>query len=677
MTKRARFDIEANGLYDTVTKLHCLSFSIMTDGVRGPIRRAVGHNQIIQAWKIICECDEAVAHNGIGYDLFALWKVLKLKLPATVQMIDTFVLSCLIHPDIDAEDGSKHSLEAWGIRLGNHKGTYEEWCILNHIADPWAEYRPEMGDYCDQDVSVLCDLDDQLIKDMQGWDWAPSARMEHQFAKDFQVQAMRGVYIDKVHAEALRLTISKEMVALAAKVEPFIPDRPGTKGQLKETTPPKIQFKKDGSPSAMALKWFDEVKQFSDYIEDQQDFGPATEGTWYGKFEGKWHALPTPADAEGDRLPLRDLFKATLADQQHIKTWLMDCGWIPTMWSFKKAKDAKGKMRFVRGDDKQLIPTWPKFHDKGVLCVNLESINTEFEHVKDVVRWVVIRHRLGLVQSILDALRPDGTVSATGMALGTPTSRVTHKVVANVPKADPTVTLGKECRAMFIARPGRKFTGVDAAGLELRCLGHYVGSPELIEMVCNGSSKDGTDIHSVLAKACFPLVPSRAVQKNVTYAWLYGASDKKIGQTAGHADGKAEAAGAEIRKRLIAAIPGLDKLMESIEKQAKKGYVKAIDGRRIEIRGKHATLNMLLQSCGSILVKMAQCYMNAKIRKLKLDAWQVISYHDEVQLDCHPDHTEQAGQLFIEGLQWAGKHVGFRCPLDGEVKIGNSWADTH
>lgn len=669
MTTRARFDTEGNGFYDAITAIHCMSFSIaikQPDGSfkRGPTTRAVGHKQIIAAWEIVSACDQAVAHNGIGYDLFVLWKVLRLKLPETCEMVDTFVLSCLLYPDIEQEDGSRHSLEAWGQRLDNRKGSYEEWCILNHIADPWAEYRPEMGDYCDQDVEVLCDLDDHILADLAKWDWSQAARMEHQFAKDFAVQAQRGVMVDQPHIERLLRSIDKEMVRISGIVEPLLPPRGGTKGQLKEVTPPKIQFKKDGSPSANCLKWFDQVEQ-------------QTDGKWRGQWQKAWHELPTPADEMGERQPLQTEFPASLADQQHIKTWLMDMGWQPTMWSYKKSKDAKGKMRFVRGDDGQLIPTWPKFHDKGKLCENLESIQTDFEHVKLVVRWVVIRHRRGLVQSIKDAIRPDGTVSATGMALGTPTSRVTHKVVANVPKADKDVLLGKECRAMFIARPKRKFTGVDAAGLELRCLGHYVGTPELIEMVCNGNSKDGTDIHSVLAKACYPLVPSRAVQKNVTYAWLYGASDKKIGQTAGHGDGKAEKVGAEIRAKLIAAIPGLDKLMKSIDKAAKAGYVKAIDGRRIEIRGKHATLNMLLQSCGSILVKMAQCYMNMKIRKLKLDAWQVISYHDEVQLDCFPEHAEQAGRLFIEGLQWAGRHVGFRCPLDGEVKVGLSWADTH
>lgn len=678
MTTRARFDIESNGFLETITKVHCLSWHIAVkqeDGsfLRGPAQRAVGHKAIRAALLVLDACDQLVAHNGIGYDLLALWKVLRWKFRPGIEHVDTFVLSCLVHPDIDAEDGSKHSLEAWGKRLGNHKGDYTQWCEANGIIDPWSEYREEMGVYCDQDVDLLGDVDDTLIKDMAGWDWSHSAAMEHQFAKDFAVQAQRGVLVDLPWINRLLRSIDKEMVRIDGIVEPLLPPRPGTKTQLKACRPPKLFFKKDGAPSANALKWFDKVWQ--------QD-----NGVWWGEWQGRNYKLISDCPMEDDgseRKPLQTMFPATLADQQHIKTWLMDMGWRPTMWSYKKKKDDKGKLRYIRDDKGKLIPTWPKFHDKGVLCENLESINTDFEHVKLVVRWVVIRHRRGLVQSIKDAIRPDGTVSATGMALGTPTSRVTHKVVANIPKADKTVLLGKECRAMFIARPGRVFVGIDASGLELRCLAHYVGTQDLIDTIIKGKKPgdegyEGIDeIHTKLWKACDPYVRSRSDQKPVTYGWLYGASDSKLGITAGHAENKADKVGGIIRKRLISGIPGLDKLMERIEKSAGKGWIKAIDGRKIEIRAKHATLNTLLQSCGSILVKMAQCYMNAKIRELKLDAWQVISYHDEVQLDCHPDHAQQAGELFIEGLQWAGEQLGIRCPLDGEVKIGKSWADTH
>ena len=651
--KRGRFDIEADGLLDTVTKVHCLALKIGNEKAQLFVGDAIQ-----QGLDLLDSCDTIVAHNGIAYDLMVLWKFYKWKPKAKV--VDTFTRSCLVHPDIEGG----HSLEEWGLRVGIPKTLFE---------GPWDHYTEAMGSYCLDDVATLVALDEQLMKDMEGWDWAAADHMEHQFAKDFAIQGMRGVKVDQKLCHKLVEQIDKEMLDIEATIEPLLPMKEGTKGQLDDVTPPKKQFKKDGTPSALCLKFFDEIQEG---VLEGMRLAPGSIvrdalSQHYGRKGDLFYPLPWVG-------PLYTQFPAMLKDQQHIKTWLMDMGWKPTMWSFKKQKDAKGKMRFVRDDKGQLIPTWPKFHEKGVLCANLENINSDFPHVKACVRWIVIRHRRGIARGVLDALRPDGTVAATGFALATPTSRVAHVApVANIPKAEPEVVLGKECRAIFVARPGRKFVGVDAAGLELRMLAHYVGSPELIKMVVEGTKENGTEIHTVLWKACDPLVPSRTIQKNVTYGWLYGASDKKLGQTAGHPDGTAEKAGKEIRKRMVAAIPGLNVLMKKIEAAAKVGYLKAMDGRKIEVRMKHATLNTLLQSAGSILVKWAQCYMNAAIRKKRLDAWQVISYHDEVQLDAHPAHAEQAGRLFIEGLQWAGRKFNVRCPLDGEVKVGNNWAETH
>lgn len=649
--KRGRFDLESDGLLDVVTKVHCLSLKLD----KATTALYVGHAEIRRALALLDRCHTIVAHNGIAFDLMVLWKIFRWK-PKAPVVEDTMILSCLIHPDIEGG----HSLEEWGLRVGQPKQEY----TLG-----WSEYSETMGQYCVGDTDTLAKVDDRLLKDREGWGWDASVKMEHQFAKDFAVQGWRGVLVDKPHCLNLLQKIDDEMAEIAQLVEPLLPERDGTKGQLKEVTPPKLQFKKDGTPSGPCRKWFEEVKPMP--VAGTGDPTPV----WHGFKYGVWHRLPTPMLEDGSsRAPLRTKFPATLADQQHIKTWLMDMGWKPTMWSFKK--DSKtGK--YVRGDNGQLVPTWPKFHDKGELCKALEEITSEFEHVRKVVRWVVIRHRRGLVQSIVNAIRADGTVPATGFALGTPTSRVTHQVVANIPKAEPEVVYGKECRAMFIARPGRRLVGVDAAGLELRCLAHYVGTPEIVKMIVEGKKEDGTEIHTFLWNACKEWVKSRTVQKNVNYGWLYGASDKKLGQTAGHPDGTAEKIGKKIRAALVKAVPGLEALMQKIDAAAKVGYIKAIDGRRIAIRAKHATLNTLLQSCGSILVKWAQCYMNAKIRERRLDAWQVISYHDEVQLDCHPAHAEEAGQLFIEGLQWAGRRFKVYCPLDGEVKVGYNWADTH
>ena len=66
------------------------------------------------------------------------------------------------------------------------------------------------------------------------------------------------------------------------------------------------------------------------------------------------------------------------------------------------------------------------------------------------------------------------------------------------------------------------------------------------------------------------------------------------------------------------------------------------------------------------------------IKKKGLDAKLVISYHDEVVLDCSDVETAlKAGELFIDGLKWAGKFYGFRVPLDGSMEVGKDWGEVH
>ena len=51
--------------------------------------------------------------------------------------------------------------------------------------------------------------------------------------------------------------------------------------------------------------------------------------------------------------------------------------------------------------------------------------------------------------------------------------------------------------------------------------------------------------------------------------------------------------------------------------------------------------------------------------------------HDEVQLTAEPEKAEQLGQLFKQAIQLAGERLGLRCQLDGEYMIGANWKDCH
>ena len=41
------------------------------------------------------------------------------------------------------------------------------------------------------------------------------------------------------------------------------------------------------------------------------------------------------------------------------------------------------------------------------------------------------------------------------------------------------------------------------------------------------------------------------------------------------------------------------------------------------------------------------------------------------------DQAEKFGWLAVECIKAAGIKLNLRCPLDGEYKVGKTWADTH
>ena len=99
--------------------------------------------------------------------------------------------------------------------------------------------------------------------------------------------------------------------------------------------------------------------------------------------------------------------------------------------------------------------------------------------------------------------------------------------------------------------------GCDLSGVELRMLAHYLARYDggrYADILING------DIHQVNADK---IGVSRKLVKNITYAFLYGAGDLKIGHTYDPllSDARAKSKGKEIRTAYVAAIPGLADLL--------------------------------------------------------------------------------------------------------------------
>jgi DNA polymerase I-like protein with 3'-5' exonuclease and polymerase domains len=295
-----------------------------------------------------------------------------------------------------------------------------------------------------------------------------------------------------------------------------------------------------------------------------------------------------------------------------------------------------------------------------------------YDEAKMLVDYLTLTKRIGQLAEGKEAwmkLETEGRIHGSVNTNGTVTGRCTHSRpnVAQVPAV--YAKHGKECRELFCASEGKLLVGCDASGLELRCLGHYLSTfdnGEYIDIILNG------DIHTANQQAAG--LETRDQAKTFIYGWLYGAGAPKIGSIIG--GGARE--GQILMKRFLKKMPALKYLKDSIENAlGDRDYLVGLDGRHLPIRSKHSALNALLQSAGSILMKQATISAYNSFCSKGLNVKQVAHIHDEIQYEAESGEADLVGQLAVGAIQRAGKPFGFRCPLDGEYKIGKNWAETH
>jgi DNA polymerase I-like protein with 3'-5' exonuclease and polymerase domains len=229
-----------------------------------------------------------------------------------------------------------------------------------------------------------------------------------------------------------------------------------------------------------------------------------------------------------------------------------------------------------------------------------------------------------------------------------------------------------EFRKLFTATPGQILVGADLAGIELRMLGSYLGrySNTFADTLLNG------DIHQVNADK---VGVSRRDIKTITYAFIYGAGNQKIGSSYDPllSEAKAKKKGKEIREAFVSAIDGLSELLEAVKTSSQKGWIKSIDGRRIKVNSPHKALNMLLQSSAAVIAKRWMVINNDTINQTGLCASQLAFIHDELQFECAPEHVQDLSTSLVYSAAAAGEYYNLRIPIEAEAKHGKDWSEVH
>jgi DNA polymerase I-like protein with 3'-5' exonuclease and polymerase domains len=233
-------------------------------------------------------------------------------------------------------------------------------------------------------------------------------------------------------------------------------------------------------------------------------------------------------------------------------------------------------------------------------------------------------------------------------------------------------------RELFVPHPGMVMVGADLEGLELRCLGHYLhrfDEGAFADVVING------DIHQQNADrvGC-----TRKEVKTLTYAFIYGAGDQKLGHSLRPelSDAQKKQLGGELRRKFLDAIPGLEPLIDAVKQRVRSsGRLRALDGRPVFCTAEHASLNYLLQSCGAIISKKwvvtGQDLLDEAGLTYDTDYTRCAYVHDEVQLSVVPSEVDRVKQLLEDAAPLAGQFYNFRVPITAAADSGNNWAATH
>jgi len=292
----------------------------------------------------------------------------------------------------------------------------------------------------------------------------------------------------------------------------------------------------------------------------------------------------------------------------------------------------------------------------------------ENKHIPEavlVLEYLLLQKRYAQVSSWLEHVEEDGRVHGRVTTNGAITGRMTHQTpnMAQVPAGYSQY--GEECRQCWTVPTGKKLVGFDASGLELRMLAHYMDDEEFTNVLLT------EDVHTRNQMAAG--LDTRPQAKTFIYAFLYGAGDAKIGSIVG---GTATH-GRKLKQRFLSNTPALESLRERVGVASQRGHLVGLDGRKLWVRSEHSALNTLLQAAGAIVMKKALVLLDDYATQWNIDYKFVGNIHDEVQTEVAAEQAEKFGYLAVECLKAAGIYYKLRCPLDGEYKVGTTWAETH
>lgn len=553
-----------------------------------------------------------VGHNIIGYDAPTLNRLCGTRLSIS-DLIDTMVMSMVYSPSLEGG----HALGDWGRRLKYPKFDFSD----------FSKFTPEMLRYCAQDARLCRRIFLELLRRMSSAKFTNfGLDIEHRSWQLIQKQRQDGFAFNLPEAHILFAKVREAEQQLQDKIHAIWPP------ELKLVETYKRPFKKDGTPSA----------NFTRHLDAYEKVVVSKDHSEYDCYAYVSFNIGSP--------------------QQRIAR-LLELGWRP----YPDERTKTGQPQATRKG--QLVPSLVQFVEESGL-----------EGPKLIAEWIDLNARGNMINTWIEAYN-----ESTGRIHGTlwlaNTLRFKHSApnTANIPAVRVTKegqalrgidgVYTYEARDLWTVRDRatRRLVGVDAKGIQLRVLAHYLNNPAFTKEVIDG------DPHSYNQE--IGGFRTRAIAKTFIYAFLLGAGDEKVGQIIGSTstDGKATKA------RFINNFPGLAELLDDLGRQVERtGRIRLCDGTPIIVQQPHTRLGYLLQGDESRIMKLASILANQENRKRGLDVIKVGDIHDEWQNDVLLEHVDPfAFEVCPWAFRTAGERFNYRVPIDCDAKVGLTWAETH
>ena len=243
------FDVETNDFVSDATKVHC----IVIKNIDTNKFYSYKYDEIEKALKLLSDADLLVGHNISKFDLLVIKKLYP-DFKYKAKIFDTLLVSRLIWTNRKEEDFrlkevptkliGRHSLEAWGYRLGLRKGDF----IKTGDFSKWSQ---EMQNYCKLDVEVTAELYNLILKQ----NYSPEAiELEHNFAECIIRQEAHGFSFDVASAKKLYASLANRRLELEAILASAFPNWKKFVGTFR----PKRDNKKKGYKVGVSIKRYKE-----------------------------------------------------------------------------------------------------------------------------------------------------------------------------------------------------------------------------------------------------------------------------------------------------------------------------------------------------------------------------------------------------------------------------------